>query len=121
MSTTLAEEEGRGKDGRQVMVSVAGCHPALVLPDGHYCVTEPRHNSASSSLDINWFLCTPFFPAVPGKKGSCGCLVVPRQLLSLKLCSIQALGWSFTSQVAIAQKPRSGGCDSDLLCWYKMK
>lgn len=123
-STTLAEEEGRGKDGRQVMVSVAGCHPALVLPDGHCCVTEPWHNSASSSLDVNWFLCTPFFPTVPGEKGSCDCLVVPRQLLFLKLwevCSMQALGWAFTSQLAIAQKARSGSCNSDLLCWYKMK
>lgn len=83
MSTTLAEEEARGKDGRQVMVSVAGCHPALVLPDGHCCVTEPRRRSASSPLDTNWFLLTSFFPTVSGEKGSCDCLVVPRQLLFL--------------------------------------
>lgn len=34
---------------------------------------------------------------------------------------MQAVGWTFTSQLAIAQKPGSGGCGSDLLCWYKMK
>lgn len=70
-SFTLAEGMGRGRDGRQEVVSVAGCHPALILPDGHFCVTEQRHNSASSSSDTTWFLPTPFFPAVPVEKGGC--------------------------------------------------
>lgn len=83
MSITPAEEMGRGRDSRQVTVGVARCYPALVLPDGHCCVTEPRHNSASSSSDTNWFLSTPFFPAVTVEKGRCDCLVVHRQLLFL--------------------------------------
>lgn len=63
------------------MVSVAGCHLALVPPDGHCHVTEPRHNAASSSSDTNWFLPTPSFPAAQWRK------VVVTAWLSTGSCS----------------------------------
>lgn len=78
MSITLAEETERGRDSRQVMVSAASCHPALILPDGHPRVTELRHNSAGFSSDTNCFLPTLFFPAVPVEKGSYDHLFVHR-------------------------------------------
>ncbi|XP_009472811.1 PREDICTED: probable serine/threonine-protein kinase DDB_G0272254 [Nipponia nippon] len=78
------------------MVSVAGCHPALVPPDGHCCVTEPRHNSAGSSSDTNWFLPTPSFPAVQVEKG-----IGLGLRLTAGECPEARFGWSWFRSVAL--------------------
>lgn len=49
----------RNGKGQGWQAGNSGC--SRLLPDGHCCVTEPSHNSASFSSDTNWFLSTPFF------------------------------------------------------------
>lgn len=123
MSITLAEGMGRGRGGRQAVLSMAGCHPALVLPDGHCCVTEPRHNSATSSSDTTWFLLASSFPAVPVEKGGCDSGCPWAAVLSVKLhksCSVRACGWALLEPVN-AWRPGSGGHGFVLLHWYEMK
>lgn len=65
-STTPAEEEGRGKDGRQVMMNVADCHPAW------YCLTGTavwqNHSAILPALLRTWTGLSPH-PSSPLSQG----------------------------------------------------
>lgn len=67
---------------------------------------------------------TGFSPHPPSLLSQCRKVVPQAAAISVKLqgvCSVQASGWAFVSQLVNAQRPGSDGCGFDPLRWYEMK